>query len=144
MSQNRRSRGVQATAAGVESLEARRVNENWTHQALANRTGVAPDTVEATQNQPLRSMLAPHAHLAVSRFGLKPTASARLWWIGCSGLQPASTRSDIGNHAKVGLHGSGVAHQWLSLQSASKTLKFVPRETGSVVEQSGTERSTAT
>ncbi|MBM0745468.1 AAA-like domain-containing protein [Phormidium sp. CLA17] len=46
MIQNRRSRGVQATAAGVESLEARRVNEDWTRQALANRVGVALDTLE--------------------------------------------------------------------------------------------------
>jgi len=46
MHQNRRSRGVQATAAGVESLEARRVSENWTRQALANRAGVALDTLE--------------------------------------------------------------------------------------------------
>jgi serine/threonine-protein kinase len=46
MSQNRRSRSVQATAAGVESLEARRVDENWTRQALANRAGVSLDTLE--------------------------------------------------------------------------------------------------
>lgn len=46
MSQNRRSRGVQATAAGVESLEAARVSQNWTRQALANRAGVSLDTLE--------------------------------------------------------------------------------------------------
>ncbi|MBD2077080.1 AAA-like domain-containing protein [Phormidium sp. FACHB-592] len=46
MSQNRRSRSVQATAAGVESLEARRVDENWTRQTLANRAGVSLDTLE--------------------------------------------------------------------------------------------------
>jgi serine/threonine-protein kinase len=46
MSQNRRSRGVQTTAAGVEILEARRVANNWTRQALANRAGVSLDTLE--------------------------------------------------------------------------------------------------
>jgi DNA-binding Xre family transcriptional regulator len=46
MSQNRRSRGVQATVAGVESLEAKRVGKNWTRQALANRAGVSLDTLE--------------------------------------------------------------------------------------------------
>ena len=46
MSQNRRSRGVQATAAGVEILETRRVNEKWTRLALANRAGVSLDTLE--------------------------------------------------------------------------------------------------
>lgn len=46
MSQKRRSRSVQATAAGVESLEARRVDEKWTRQALANRAGVSLDTLE--------------------------------------------------------------------------------------------------
>jgi hypothetical protein len=33
MSQERKSRGVQATAAGVENLEAKRVSEKWTRQA---------------------------------------------------------------------------------------------------------------
>ena len=46
MRQNRRSRSVQATAAGVERLEAKRVAENWTRQALANRAGVSLDTLE--------------------------------------------------------------------------------------------------
>jgi len=46
MNQNRRKRGVQATAAGVETLEARRINENWTRQTLANRADVSLDTLE--------------------------------------------------------------------------------------------------
>jgi serine/threonine-protein kinase len=46
MSQHRRSRGVQATTAGIEILEARRINQNWTRQALANRAGVSLDTLE--------------------------------------------------------------------------------------------------
>lgn len=46
MSRKRRSRGVQATAAGIEILEARRIGENWTRQGLANRAGVSLDTLE--------------------------------------------------------------------------------------------------
>lgn len=46
MRQNHRSRGVQATAAGVEILETRRISMNLTRQALANRADVSLDTLE--------------------------------------------------------------------------------------------------
>ena len=44
--QNRRSHSVQATAAGVERLEAERISRNWKRQTLADRAGVSLDTLE--------------------------------------------------------------------------------------------------